>query len=173
MPNIVNQMVVRELADAFQESEGLLAVTLGGLGVKETEELRGKLAESGVSFRMVRNSLARRVLADRGIDLGDGVLKGNTGIAYGGTEGIIGAAKVFADPAVKKAKKVAFKAGFFDGEVLDASTAAEVANLPDRDTANAMLLGVISGPGRGLVVSLAGVASNTVRVLQARVDKEE
>ncbi|MFT5058666.1 MAG: ribosomal protein L10, partial [Planctomycetota bacterium] len=61
MPNIVNQMVVRELADAFQESEGLLAVTLGGLGVKETEELRGKLAESGVSFRMVRNSLARRV----------------------------------------------------------------------------------------------------------------
>jgi ribosomal protein L10 len=173
MPNIVNQMVVRELADEFKGADGLLAVSFGGLTVKATEDLRGKLAEKGVRFRMVRNSLARRVLADRGIDLGKGILKGNTGIAYGDPESIIGAAKVLADPAVKKAKKVEFKAGYFDGEVLDASSAAQVADLPDRDTANAMLLGVISAPSRGLVVSLAGVASNTVRVLQARVDKGE
>ena len=173
MPNIVNQMVVRELTDAFEKSEGMLAVSFGGLGVKETEVLRGQLAEKGVRFRMVRNSLARRVLADRGIDLGEGTLKGNTAIAYGGPEEIIGAAKVFADPANKKSKKVTFKGGFFDGEALDAATAAQVADLPDRDTANSMLLGVISAPARGLVVALAGVQSNTVRVLQARVDKGE
>ncbi len=173
MPNIVNQMVVRELTDEFKDAEGVLAVSFGGLDVKETEDLRGKLAEKGVGFRMVRNSLARRVLAERGIDLGDGILKGNTGIAYGGPEEVIGAAKVFADPAVKKAKKVTFKGGYFDGEVLDAGNAAQVADLPDRDTANSMLLGVISAPARGLVVALAGVQSNTVRVLQARVDKGE
>ncbi|MCA9002195.1 MAG: 50S ribosomal protein L10 [Planctomycetes bacterium] len=173
MPNIVNQMVVRELTDEFKDAEGLLAVSFGGLTVKATEDLRGKLAEKGVRFRMVRNSLARRVLAERGIELGKGVLKGNTGIAYGGPESIIGAAKIFADPAVKKAKLVHFKAGFFDGEVLDADGAAQVADLPDRDTANAMLLGVISAPARGLAVALAGLPSNTVRVLQARVDKGE
>lgn len=173
MPNIVNKMVVRELTDEFKDAEGMLAVSFGGLDVKTTEELRGQLAEKGVGFRMVRNTLARRVLADRGIDLGNDTLKGNTGIAYGGPEEIIGAAKVFADPAVKKGKLVKFKAGFFDGEVLDASSAAQVADLPDRDTANAMLLSVISAPARGLAVVLSGVTSNTVRVLQARVDKGE
>ncbi len=172
MPNIVNKMVVRELTDEFKDAEGMLAVSFGGLDVKTTEDLRGKLAEKGVGFRMVRNTLARRVLADRGIDLG-GCFTGNTGIAYGDPESIIGAAKVFADPAVKKGKLVKFKAAFFDGEVLDANSAAQVADLPDRDTANSMLLGVISAPARGLVVALAGVQSNTVRVLQARVDKGE
>ncbi|MBL4770268.1 MAG: 50S ribosomal protein L10 [Planctomycetes bacterium] len=173
MPNIVNQMVVRELTEEFKDAEGLLAVSFGGLDVKTTEELRGQLAEKGVRFRMVRNSLARRVLAERGIDLGGDIFKGNVGIAYGDPESVIGAAKVFADPAVQKAKKVVFKAAYFDGEVLDAANAAQVADLPDRDTANAMLLGVLSAPARGLVVALAGVQSNTVRVLQARVDKGE
>ncbi|MCP5024464.1 MAG: 50S ribosomal protein L10 [bacterium] len=172
MPNIVNQMVVRELTDEFKDAEGMLAVSFGGLDVKTTEDLRGKLAEKGVGFRMVRNTLARRVLADRGIDMGE-CFTGNTGIAYGDPESIIGAAKVFADPAVKKGKLVEFKAGFFDGETLDASSAAQVADLPDRDTANAMLLGVLSAPARGLAVVLSGVTSNTVRVLQARVDKGE
>lgn len=173
MPNLVNQMVIRELTQEFAECEGMIAVSFGGLTVKRTEELRGKVAEKGASFRMVRNSLARRVFAERGIEMPAEALKGNTGIAYGDTESIIGAAKVFADKDVKKEKLVEFKGGFLDGQSLDAQGAAAVADLPDRDTANAMLLGVISAPARGLAQVLNGLPSSTVRVLQARVDKGE
>ena len=173
MPNLVNKMIVRELSQELGDCEGLIAVSFGGLTVKRTEELRGMLAEKGVSFRMVQNSLARRVLAERGIELPAEALKGNTGLAYGDTESIIGAAKVFADKEVKKEQIVKFKGGYLDGEALDAQGAAAIADLPDRDTANAMLLGVISAPARGLAQVLNGLPSSTVRVLQARVDKGE
>ena len=41
MPNIVNQMVVRELQDEFKEAEGMVLVSFGGLTVEETSEIRG------------------------------------------------------------------------------------------------------------------------------------
>ncbi|MEZ5974152.1 MAG: 50S ribosomal protein L10 [Planctomycetota bacterium] len=173
MPNLVNQMVVRELEAEFAGAEGLIAVSFGGLTVKQTESIRGQLAAKGVGFRMVRNSLARRVLAAKGVEMPVSALKGNTGIAYGDPEGLIGAAKVFADKDVKKMKLVQFKGAFLDGEALDAKGAEAIADLPDRDTCNSQLLGVISGPARMLATLINAVPSATVRVIQAHVDKEE
>ena len=118
MPNIVNKMVVRELTSEFKDAEGILAMSFGGLTVKRTEELRGQLAEKGVRFRMVRNSLCRRVLADRGVELQPGTLKGNTGLAYGDIEAIIGAAKVFADKEVKKREAGDFQSRLLGRNIL-------------------------------------------------------
>jgi large subunit ribosomal protein L10 len=118
----------------------------------------------------VRNRLARLALSEKGIDLGDDTLLGNIAIAWGDSEAAIGAAKVFGSKEVKKAKKVEFRAGLLDGEVLSAAEAASLADVPDRDTLNAQLLGVISGPARGLASVIQAVPSATARVLQARAD---
>ena len=82
-----------------------------------------------------------------------------------------GYTSIFNDKEVKKAKKIQFKAGFMQGEVLDAKDAAALADLPDRDTVNAMLLGVISAPARGIATLINAVPSSVARVLQARVDE--
>lgn len=172
MPNIVNQMVFRELTEAFKEAEGLVLVSFGGLTVEQSEGLRTKLAEKNVQFRMVRNTLARQVLADRDIVLPeDNALKGNTGIAYGDAEAAIDAAKVFADKEVKKTGLVTFKGGMLEGNALDAKSARALADLPDRDTLHAQLLGVISGPARGLATVLNAVPSSVARVIQAHADE--
>ena len=174
MPNLVNQMVVRELEDEFKDAEGMLLVSFGGLTVEETEDLRGKLAEKNVRFKMVRNKLARRVLADKELEFPeDAALKGNTGIAYGDAEAAIDAAKIFADKDVKKAGKVAFKGGVLEGNTLDANSAKALAELPDRDTLHAQLLGVISGPARGLATVINAVPSSVARVIQAHADEGE
>ncbi len=170
MPNLVNEMIVRGMSEGMTVAEGMVVVTFGGLDVVETESIRGQVAEAGASMRLVRNRLARLALAEKGIDLGDETLKGNVAIAWGDSEAAIGAAKVFASKDVKKTKKVAFKAGLLDGEVLDASAAASLADVPDRDTLHAQLLGVISGPARGLASVIHAVPSATARVLQARAD---
>ena len=172
MPNLVNQMVVRELEAEFKDAEGMVVVSFAGLSVLETEDLRGKLAEKNVRFRMVRNSLVKRVLADKDIVFPDGdALKGNTGIAYGDAEGAIDAAKVFADKDVKKAGKVTFKGGVLEGNALDGNSAKALADLPDRDTLHSMLLGVISGPARGLATVIHAVPSSVARVIQAHADE--
>lgn len=171
MPNLVNKMVVAELEEEFKDVDGMVLVSFGGLTVEENENLREKLAEKNVSFRMVRNTLARRVLAERNIVFPeDDALKGNTGIAYGDAEAAIDAAKVFSEKDVKKAGKVQFKGGVLDGETLDANSAKALADLPDRDTLHSQLLGVISGPARGLATVINQVPSSIARVIQAHVD---
>ena len=121
-----------ELESEFAEADGMVLVSYSGLETEENEELRGKLAEKGVRFRMVRNTLAKRVLAAKGFEFPESeALKGNTGIAYGDAEAAIDAAKIFADKDVKKAGKVAFKGGVLEGNALDANSAKALADLPD------------------------------------------
>jgi large subunit ribosomal protein L10 len=171
MPNLVNKMVVRELSGVLAGADGLLLVSFAGLTVVESEALRNQLAEHGVTLRMVRNSLARRVFAERGFELAGDALKGNTAIATGTLEGVVRAAKAFTQPDVKKAGKVTIKAGLFEGRAIGGAEANALASMPDRDTLRAQILGAISGPARGLVMALDALPSGFARVLKARADQ--
>ena len=173
MPNVVNRLVVQELTRAFGSAEGMLVVSFSGLTVKESEGLRNELAKRGVQLRMVRNALARRVLAERGFELGPDVLIGNTAIAYGKAEAAIIAAKVLTTPDIKKAGKITIRAGVLEGRLLGARDAASLAAVPDRTTLNGRIVGCIVGPSRGLVGALNALPSSLVRLLQARAEQLE
>ena len=86
MPNIVNRMLIQDMTRSFAQAEGMVVCSFGGLDIPETESLRTKLAEQGVEMRMVRNRLARRVLADHGLDFPEDAFAGMTAIAFGSTE---------------------------------------------------------------------------------------
>lgn len=171
MPNLVNRLVVSELETELRDAQGMLVVSFGGLTVKESEGLRGHLAAKGVQFRMVRNSLARLVLSQRGFELGPDVLSGNTAIAYGKSEAAIHAAKLLTSPEVKKAGKVQIRAGVLEGQLLGARDAVALADVPDRNTLNAKILGCLVGPPAGIVGALNAVPAGLVRLLQARADQ--
>jgi large subunit ribosomal protein L10 len=171
MPNLVNRIVVRELAAEIARAEAVLLVSFAGLTVAESETLRDQLAEKGARLRMVRNVLARRVFAERGLEFAGDALAGNTAVAYGKVESVIGAAKILTSTEVKKAGKVRLKAGVLEGLALGPSDVAALAVMPDRKTLNAQLLGCISGPARGLVGALNALPASVARVLQARVDQ--
>jgi ribosomal protein L10 len=120
---------------------------------------------------MVRNALARRVFAERGLEFAGGALSGNTAVAYGTVESVIGAAKVLTSAEVKKAGKVRLKAGVLEGLALGPADVAILASMPDRNTLNAQLLGCISGPARGLAGALNALPAAVARVLQGRADR--
>ena len=171
MPSLVNRLVLRDLDRELGQSNGALFLTFGGLTVKETEHLRGKLAEKGVRVRMLRNSLARRVLSERGLVVGPDVLVGNTAVAWGGAEAAIHAAKVVAEPEVKKHGKVKVRAGILEGQWLGEKDALALASVPDKKTLQAKILGCLSGPARGLVASLNALPSGLTRVVNARAER--
>jgi len=173
MPNIVKKMVVSELTKEVKEAEGMVLVSFGGLSVAETEDLRGSIASRDARFRMVRNNLTRMVLKEQGYEFPEGTLQGNTAMAYGSTEATLGAAKVLADPKLKKDGKVKFRAGILEGSILDGADAAALANIPDKDQLRGQLLGVISGPARALATVLQALPSSMARVIQAHVDQGE
>jgi len=171
MPNLVNQLVVRDLSAAFEKAEGLIVIGYAGLNAVENETLRDKLAEKGCELRMVRNALARLVLHQRGWELAEDSFAGNTAIAFGDAEAVIHAAKVLASAEVKKVGKAKARAGVLEGRLLGPADVAQLADVPDRTTLQARLLGCISGPARGLVSVLNGLPAGLARVTQARADR--
>jgi len=177
MPNLINEIIVRQLSDEFAKAESIVVVSISGLTVAETENLRNSLAKDGVRLRMVRNRLARRALASRGFEGGQDLFQGNVACAWGSTEDAIRIAKVvsgaFKDVDAKRGAKLAFRGGIFEGNLLDAGSAAALADLPSKDELRAMMLGILSGPARSLAVLLQGPGASLARLLQARVDKGE
>ena len=173
MPNLVNKMVVKELTDVVRDSSSMVIVSLTGLTMEENESLRDSLAEGGVQLRMVRNSLAKLALKDCGVDMPDDVFQGNVAIALGDVEHAIHAAKTVQKSDVRKAGKVDFRGGVLEGEVLDASRAKLLADMPDRDTLRAKILGCLSGPAQNLVAIIGAPGSALARVIQAHVDEGE
>jgi large subunit ribosomal protein L10 len=174
MPNIVNNLGLAELKSAFGDAEGMLFFSMAGLTMEENEELRGAMFESGAQVRLVRNRLAKLALADRGLEVAADTFKGNVAIAWGNAEAAIGAAKVVSEAkGLRKEGKINVRGGVLEGNLLDASDAAALANVPDRPTLQAMLLGAISGPARSLATVLDANQSSLARVLQARVDQGE
>ena len=171
MPNLVNQMLTTEYEREFSAAEGMVLVSMAGLTVTESQDLRGSMAAQGIKLRMVRNKLARRVLAERGLAFPDDALAGNTGIAYGGPEAAIYAAKILTTPAAKKAGKLQVRAGVLDGQVLNEDDARALADVPDQDTLRAQIVGCIQGPSRGLAMLLSALPSGVARVIQAHADE--
>lgn len=171
MPNLVNRLLVRDLAKDFAGADGLIVVSYAGLNAVENETLRDKLAEKGCELLMVRNSLARLVLEQRGFEVSDETLKGNTAVAFGSAEAVLHAAKAFQSPETKKVNKVKVRAGVLEGRLLSPAEVVELAGVPDRPTLQSKLLGCLSGPPRGLASTMNAVPSGLVRLLQARADQ--
>jgi len=176
MPNLINQIIVRQLSDEFARAEGMVIVSMNGLTVEETENLRDSLAEGGVRLRMVRNRLASLALKSRGIEVEKGLFNGNIACAWGSSEDTIRIAKAVAN-AIRtsdpKKVKVAFRGGLFEGNLLGAKEAAALADLPGKDELRAKMLGLLNGPARALATLIQGPGASLARVLQAHADKGE
>jgi len=172
MPNIVNTLACNALTESFAKAEGMLFFEMRGLTMVENEALRGEIFAKGAELRMVRNRIAMRALAANGLEVSRDTFQGNVAIAWGNAEAAIGAAKIVGDSKLNKAGKVGVRGGVLEGNVLDATDAAALANVPDRVTLRAMLLGTISAPARGLATVINANQSGLARVLQAHIDSE-
>jgi len=172
MSNLVNTLVSNEYKALIAAQEGLIFAAGNGLTVAETEALRVELGKGGARLKMVRNALARRILAENGLEFPAQTFTGNVFVAYGTTEAAIHAAKVLTKPELRKAGKVAVRGGVLDKSQLSAGDAVLLAATPDKNTLRAQLLGVLQGPARGLATLIHALPSGMARVLQARIDSQ-
>jgi len=171
MPNLINEIIVRQLSDEFARAEGLVIVSVNGLTVAESESLRDSLAERGVRLRLVRNRLARLALKNRGLETPDDLFMGSLACAWGTSEDAINVAKVVKGSAAKKTGKLVFKGGFFEGNLLDATGAAALAELPGKNELRAMTLSVLSAPARSMAALIQAPGASLARVLHAHSEQ--
>ena len=111
------KQIVAELSESLKNSCIGVIVNYKGITVAEDTKLRKQLRETG-EYKVVKNTLLKLALKDAGIEGLDTVLEGTTAIALS-KDDYTGSAKALCDFA-DKSKTFEIKAGFVDGNVVDA-----------------------------------------------------
>lgn len=162
---------VEEIKGHFSRGSAAVFLDFSGMTVAEVSQLRNEFRQQGVTYKVLKNSLVRRALGDAPyVAKLSSALKGMTAIAFSGEEP--GAAARVVKNFSKDHEKLKVKAGLLDGQVLDAKTVeTQLATLPGKDEARAMLLATLMAPAQQLVMLLNTPAGNFVRVLNAKKAK--
>jgi large subunit ribosomal protein L10 len=143
---------------------------LTGLDVAKITELRRRCRAEGVELRVVKNTLAKRGIQGTVAAGLAPYFEGPTAIAISReTENM--PAKVLAQFAAEN-ELPKFKAGFVDGNVIDARGVLALSRLPGKSELLAQLLGGIQGPPRNLLGVMQGPLRNLVSVLKQASEKQ-
>ena len=165
------KQVVAELVETLKSAQAGVLVDYRGLTVEQDTDLRRKLREAGVEYKVVKNTLTRFAAKEVGLDGLDEQLNGPTSLAVS-AEDPVAPAKVIADFA-KEVECLQIKAGFLDGNVISLEEVKTLANTPSRDTLIAKIMGSLNAPISNLVRTLQALVDNGVEPSEINIAKEE
>lgn len=170
MPTEAKEAAVADLADRMSRSSIAIATDFSGLSVNDITELRKRLREQGVEYKVVKNRIAAIAAVQSGIESFKEILEGATGVVFG-YDDVVAAAKVV-DEYVKQTRvELKIRNGVMDGAVITPVQISVLAALPPKDELIAKLLGQMNAPIAGLVHVLNGTISGLAIVLQRRAEQ--
>jgi large subunit ribosomal protein L10 len=164
------QAVVAEVAQQVAGAQAIVMAENRGMVVADMTQLRAKARASGVYFRVIKNTLVRRAVAETPFaGLADQMVGP---LAYGIGPDPVAVAKVLSDFA-KGNEKFVIMAGAMPGQVMSPADVTALASLPSREELLARLMATMQAPMTKLARTLNEVPGKFVRTLAALRDKQE
>ncbi len=162
---VEKEALVSEVQEKLSKATSVVLADYRGLNVQEVTELRKKLREAGIEYKVFKNTLTSRAAKAANIADLDQYLAGPTAFAFSYTDPVV-PAKLLADFA-KDHKKMELKGGILEGKVISLDMVKQLASLPSREVLLGQTAGVLQAPLRGLVTVLSGPMRNLANVLEA------
>ena len=161
------------IADQFEGANTVYLTDYQGLSVEQVTELRRAFREADVQYKVLKNTLLRRVMEERGgFDELYDELNGPTAVAF--TNDPAGPAKVIKKFLEDNDLEVPrFKGAFIDGAVYDAGSLDVLAKLKSRDELLADILGLLTAPITNVASALGAQGSGLASVIQQIAEKSE
>ena len=151
------KVYIDEMSKQFENSKAVMVTHYQGLTMPQIDELRSKMREHGIIFKITKNRITKLALEKtRCKDLAS-LFTGPTAVAFG--EDAIISARILSKFA-KDNENLKLIGGIMENEVLDQAGVQNVATLPTLDEARANIVGILNAP-----------ASKLVSILLARSEK--
>ena len=168
MPTEAKRAAVAELKEELSNSKAAIVADYRGLTVSDISAIRRSLRREGITYRVVKNRLAKIAATEAGRGELNELLDGPTALAMGSSDEVT-LARVFLD-AVRPYKTVAVRGGIVGDTRIDASSISRMASLPSREVLLAQLAGGMASPLAMMASLLAAPLRNLGYALSQLVD---
>jgi large subunit ribosomal protein L10 len=161
---------LNELQTAFRQADTAVLVDYRGVTVPQVTELRRQIRAAGATYRVVKNTLAKRASAGTSLESLQVHFSGTTAVVYTGKDPVA-LAKALTTFA-KTTPTISIKAAVVQGRAVAPTAVTDLASLPGRPELYAKLLFVLQAPMQQLVTVLSAVPRDLVNVLSAYERKQ-
>lgn len=165
MPTPKKESQVEDIKSRLSRSSIAIATGYQGMSASNMTDLRARMREQGIEYRVIKNTLALRAASELGNEGVERVLLGPTAMAFGYGEAT-DAAKGLNTYITTSRLPLVIHGAVMDGQVLSADQVVSLATLPPRDELLARLLGQMQAPIAGLATVLSAPLRGLVTVLQ-------
>ena len=156
MDKVKKQNYISEMTTQFDKSEAIIVTHYQGLTVNQLDELRAKMREHGIIFKITKNRITKLALEKtRCKNLSD-LFSGPTAVAL--SKDAITSAKILTNFS-KEHKNLKILGGIMGNDILDVAGVKNVATLPTLDEARAKIVGILRSPAQKIASILLAPAS--------------
>lgn len=162
---------IQELNAQLQKASSMIVGSFSKLTVAKDYELRKTVRSVGGSYKVVKNTLAKR--ASEGTKVAEALkgLKGVSSIAY--TDGDPVALAKALSKYVDDNPEFSFKSGILDGKVLSLQEIKALATMPSKEELYSKLLFLMNAPAQRLVTVMSAVGRDLAVVVNQGVEKKK
>lgn len=144
MPSEAKRAAVAELVKAFSNSDRAIVSDYRGLSVSDIGAVRRSLRDKGITYRVVKNRLAKIAADQVGRGAISSLLEGPSALALGAADEVALAKGLL--EAVRPFRSVAIRGAIVGGKLIDGDGVTRLATLPSRDQMLAAIAGGLASP---------------------------
>jgi len=164
--------IIDKLQEALAKCSVGILTDYRGLSTPEVTNLRCRLRESGIEYKVVKNTLARFAAQRAGREDLVSCFEGPVAIAFGYGD-ITEPAKILADYIRTSKASLSIEGGFLSDRLLTEDDVMTLSTVPSREQLIAKVVGGMQSPISALVGGLGAPIRQIMEVLQARIQQLE